>query len=143
MPAARRIAYLLAAATVALTACTNTKSAVSRRPQSGSATASAVAGVQQVTIEAGDDYRFHPSTFTVHPGRVQIILHHPGTGAPHNWQLVGFPADFVPLTQAGATSTATFVAPPLVGRAKRASYTFECTIHVAQGQVGTMIVTAP
>jgi plastocyanin len=143
MPAARRIAYLLAAATVALTACSNTKSAVSRQPQSGSASASAVAGVQQITLEAGDDYRFHPSTFTVHPGRVEVILKHPGTGAPHNWQLVDFPADFVPLTPAGQTSMATFTAPPLIGREKRAVYKFECTIHVAQGQVGTMIVAAP
>jgi plastocyanin len=143
MPAARRIAYLLAAATVALTACSNTKSAVSRHPQSGSAAASAIAGVQQITLQAGDDYRFHPATFTVHPGRVEVILHHPGTGAPHNWQLVGFPADFVPLTAAGETSKATFTAPPIPAGRTSEAYKFECTIHVAQGQVGTMIVTAP
>jgi plastocyanin len=143
MSAPRRLAYLLAAAIVALTACSNTKSAVSRHPQSGSGAASAVAGVQQITLEAGDDYRFHPSTFTVHPGRVEVILHHPGTGAPHNWQLVGFPADFVPLTPAGETSRATFTAPALPAGKQRATYRFECTIHVAQGQVGTMIVAAP
>lgn len=138
MTAARRTAALLAAAAVALAGCSNTEPAVNRRPLSGSATASLVNGVQQVTIDAGDDYRFHPSTFTVHPGRVEVILRHTGTGAPHNWQLVGFPADFVPLVSAGQTSMATFDAPAKPGR-----YQFECTIHVAQGQVGTMIVTAP
>jgi plastocyanin len=138
MPAARRALFLLAAATVALTACSNTESPVNRTGQSGSATASEVGGVQQITIEAGDDYRFHPSTFTVHPGRVQVILKHTGTGAPHNWSLTGFPADFVPLASAGQTKMATFDAPSKPGR-----YQFVCTIHIKQGQVGTMIVAAP
>lgn len=138
MTAGRRVAALLAAATLALTACSNTEASVNRRPLSGSGTASMVNGVQQITLDAGDDYRFHPSTFTVHPGPVEVILHHTGSGAPHNWQLVGFPADFVPLVSAGQTSMATFQAPAKPGR-----YQFECTIHVAQGQVGTMIVTAP
>ena len=102
----------------------------------GSAVASEVNGVQQITITAGDDYRFHPSTFTVHPGKVEVILKHPGTGAPHNWQLSDFAADFVPLTAAGQTSRATFMAP------SPGKYQFVCTIHVAQGQVGTMIVSA-
>jgi plastocyanin len=130
----RRCACLLGAAAMALTACSNGQGAVNRRPQSGSATASDTNGVQQITLEAGDDYRFHPSTIIVHPGTVRVVLHHPGTGAPHNWQLVGFPADFVPDTPAGETSQATFVAPS-PGR-----YKFECTIHVAQGQVGTLVV---
>jgi plastocyanin len=137
MSTARRALVLLATAALALSACSNSQSSVNRRPQSGSATASGVAGVQQITIQAGDDYRFHPSTFTVHPGRVQVILKHPGTGAPHNWSLVGFPADFVPLTPAGDTMQATFIAP-----SKPGTYKFVCTIHVDQGQVGTMIVTA-
>lgn len=137
MSALRRVACLLAVAGFALVGCTNTESPANRRPQSGAATASVIAGVQQVTIQAGDDYRFHPSTITVHPGKVEVILHHPGTGAPHNWQLTGFPADFVPLTAAGQTSRATFIA-PAPGR-----YRFICTIHVAQGQTGTLIVKKP
>jgi plastocyanin len=136
MPAARRAVFVLAAATVALTACSNTESPVNRRPNTGSATATDVAGVQRITLMAGDDYRFHPSTFTVHPGRVEVILKHTGTGAPHNWELTSFPADMVPLTSAGDTRMATFDAPS-PGR-----YKFICTIHVDQGQVGTMIVTA-
>ncbi len=118
-----------------VSACSNDQAAVNRRPNTGSATASTVAGVQQVTLSAGDDYRFRPSTITVHPGRVRIVLQHPGTGAPHNWQLPLFPADFVPLTVAGQTRSATFTAPS-PGR-----YEFVCTIHRKQGQRGTLIVT--
>lgn len=134
--ASRRGVRLVAVGMVVLTACSNTQSPVNRRPHSGSAVASAVNGVQQVTIEAGDDFRFHPSTITVHPGRVQIVLKHTGTGASHDWQIPDFPADFVPLTNAGQTRTATFIA-PAPGR-----YEFVCTIHVRQGQWGTLIVAS-
>lgn len=141
MPAARHARWLrglclAAVAMVAVTSCSNTESPVNRNPQSGSAVASTVNGVQQVTIEAGDDYRFHPSTITVHPGRVEIILKHTGTGAPHDWQLTDFPADFVPLTASGEIKMATFIA-PAPGR-----YEFVCTIHVRQGQRGTLIVAS-
>jgi plastocyanin len=134
LAACRRAAVLGAAVILALTACSNHESAVNRRPQSGSATASPANGIQQITIDAGDDYRFHPSTVVVFPGKVQVVLKHTGTGAPHDWQLPQFPADFVPITPAGQTSEATFVA-PAPGR-----YQFVCTIHRAQGQVGTLIV---
>jgi plastocyanin len=70
----------------------------------------------------------------VHPGKVEVILRNTGSGAPHNFQLTNFPADFVPLTQAGQTSEATFIAPS-PGR-----YQFVCTIHVEDGQTGTLIV---
>ena len=135
MSAARRPAYLLAVVGLALASCTNTQPAVNREPQSGSAAASTVGGVQQITISAGDDYRFHPSTVTVHPGELRVVLTHPGTGAPHNWQLPGRPNDDVPLTPAGQTNSVTFET-PAPGR-----YRFICSIHVTQGQVGTLIVT--
>jgi plastocyanin len=108
--------------------------AINRRPVTGTGTASVVNSVQQITIKAGDDYRFHPSTVVVHPGRVEVILQHPGTGAPHTWMLTGFPADFVPTTQAGQTRRATFTTPS-PGR-----YEFVCTIHRRQGQRGTLVV---
>ncbi len=137
MPA-RTVLALLGAALLSMgaAACSNDQGATNRRPHTGSATASTVNGVQQVTITAGDDYRFRPSTITVHPGKVEIVLKHPGTGAPHDWQLSKFPADFVPLTAAGQTRTVTFTAPS-PGR-----YQFVCTIHTRQGQLGTMIVTS-
>ena len=136
MPALRRVRCVTVASMIALTACSNAQSPVNRRPHTGSASASIVNGVQQVTIEVADDFRFHPSTITVHPGMVQIVLKHIGTGAPHDWELTKFAADFVPVTDAGQTRSATFVA-PAPGR-----YKFVCTIHQRQGQQGTMIVAS-
>jgi plastocyanin len=119
-----------------LAGCSNHSASINRRPQSStSATASTVNGVQQVTIYAGDTYRFSPDIITVHPGLVRVVLVHTGTGAPHDFQVLGFPADFVPLVSPKGTSSATFTA-PAPGR-----YTFVCTIHQTQGQIGTLIVT--
>jgi plastocyanin len=117
-------------------ACSNRQASINRRPQSGAASASVVNGAQQVTIYVGDTYRFSPDVITVHPGLVQVILVHQGTGAPHDLSVLGFPADFVPLVNPGGTSTATFMAPA------PGKYTFVCTIHQAQGEIGTLIVTA-
>ena len=133
-----RSALATAAITVALvgglTGCSNRQASINRNPQSGSSTAVDVDGVQQVTVTAGDDYRFTPDTITVHPGQVTITLINMGTGAPHNLSVLGFPADFVPLASAKQTTSATFTA-PAPGR-----YQFVCTIHVAQGQTGTLVV---
>jgi plastocyanin len=136
MPAARSAAAaaLLVGASL-LAACTNTEPAVNREPNTVSGTATVVNGVQQITVDAGDDFRFHPATIVVHPGEVRLILKHTGTGAPHDWRLNGFPADSVPLTPAGQTKVTTFMAPS-PGR-----YKFDCSIHLAQGMVGTLIVT--
>lgn len=130
------LSFVAAFAAVALTACTNSEAPVNRRPRTGSATASIINGVQRVTIEAGDDFRFHPSTIIVHPGKVEIVLKHTGSGAPHEWEVTDFPADFVPLTDEGETRMATFIAPA------PGSYEFICRIHVQQGQRGTLIVTS-
>ena len=129
-----RVLLAIAVAAACLCSCTNRQSPINRPSQSGSATASEVAGVQQVTVYVDDHFRFTPDVITVHPGPVRVTLVHRGTGAPHDLQVVGFPGDFVPLVQPGGTSSATFTA-PAPGR-----YTFVCTIHVAQGQTGTLIV---
>jgi plastocyanin len=133
-PARRLIVLTITGAAAALCACTNGQPAVNREPHPGSVTASVTNGVQRVRMEAGNDYRFHPSTVTVHPGKVQIVLVNTGTGAPHDWQLPRYPADFVPQIGAHETSSDTFTAPS-PGR-----YQFVCTIHERQGQVGTLIV---
>jgi plastocyanin len=136
LPAARSaVAAALLVAGLASAACTNTEPAVNREPNTGSAAASTVNGVQQITLTAGDDFRFHPATIVVHPGKVRLILKHTGTGAPHDWRLDGFPADSVPLTSAGQTKAVSFTAPS-PGR-----YKFVCSIHVTQGMVGTLVVT--
>jgi plastocyanin len=137
MPARRVAACALAAgAAVALLAgCTNTESPINRTPHTGTATASPGAGgIQTVTLTAGNDYRFHPSTIVVHPGRVRIMLVNDGTGAPHNWSLTGFPAAYAPNAQAGQTTMVSFIAP------SPGKYQFVCTIHERQGQTGTMVV---
>jgi plastocyanin len=134
------VGSLCAAALIVMSATACAKPPINRPGNSGSATASTVNGDQQITLTTGDDYRFHPATFTVHPGKVEVIVRNTGTGAPHEFQVTGFPATFVPLTPAGETQHATFTVPPLVD-GKTTRYRFECEIHVRQGQVGTMIVT--
>jgi plastocyanin len=128
------VAGAVAAPAVLLGGCTNSQAPVNREPHPGSVTATVTNGVQRVRIEAGNDYRFHPSTVTVHPGKVQIVLVNTGSGAPHDWQLPSYPKDFVPLIGAHQTSSASFTAPG-PGR-----YEFVCTIHERQGQIGTLIV---
>ncbi|MCW2523317.1 MAG: Copper binding cupredoxin [Frankiales bacterium] len=134
-----RTALVAGAATslsVLLLAGCQSQSAINREPQSNvSYSATVTDGVQNVVITTDNKYRFTPDVITVHPGKVRITLKHlPTGGAPHDWQLQGFPADFVPLTQSGQTNTAEFIA-PAPGR-----YQFVCTIHVVQGQTGTLVV---
>jgi plastocyanin len=130
-----RALALVGVCVLALVACSNRQASINRRPQYGAGTASAgPSGIQQITVYVNDKYRFDPDTITVHPGKVKITLVHQGTGAPHDLSVLGFPADFVPLVYPGGTTSATFTA-PAPGR-----YEFECTLHVAQGQTGTLVV---
>ncbi len=123
----------LLVAAVALTGC-QSQSAINRKPHTGTSTAVAADGVQDITITTDQNYRFDPSTITVHPGKVKITLTHTGTGAPHDWSLNGFPDDNVPLVSPGQTKSVEFTAP------SPGTYTFVCTIHVNQGQTGTLVV---
>ncbi len=126
---------LTAVLTAALTAgCSNTKSAAAKEPYTGTATASVVDGVQQVTLTVGPSFRFAPSTITVHPGRVKLTLHHLGTGSPHDWQLSVVPGAYIPELGDNETQSVSFTAP------SPGKYQFECTIHLRQGQTGTLIV---
>lgn len=132
--AQRLLAVVACAAVVPVAACNSTAS-VNKNPHTGVGTASSVDGLQVITVHTGVDYRFHPSTLTVHPGRVKIVLiNTEKEGAPHNLDVLKDPAANVPLTYAGETQSMTFVA-PAPGR-----YRIECSIHVAQGQTGTLIV---
>jgi plastocyanin len=128
------LATLLAAAM--LTGCQK-QSAINREPQTGTSTAAVQDGVQQVTLTTDEKYRFTPATITVHPGPVKITLKHVGSGgAPHDWSLDGFPNDYIPLTNAGQTKSIQFTAP------SPGTYTFVCTIHINQGQTGSLVVLA-
>ncbi|WP_375497700.1 cupredoxin domain-containing protein [uncultured Jatrophihabitans sp.] len=140
----RAIRTRLAAGVVALalvvgaaSGCSNTKSAAQRQPNSGSGTATMVDGAQQIVVVTGADLRFHPATLIVHPGKVRIILQNrtsTGSGPPHNLQVTGLPGAAVPLTPAGDVASVTFTA------GKPGRYDFVCTIHVQQGQTGTLVV---
>jgi len=114
--------------------CSNRQAAPNRRGHTGSATASVENGVQQVTLVVNDTFRFDPSTITVHPGKVTITLVHKGSGAPHDFSVDGAPADHVPLVHAGSTESQTFTTPA------PGTYRFVCTLHLAQGMTGTLVV---
>jgi len=144
---ARRPARLLVGAVAAacaaslLAGCSNGSTVAAKRPHQGTATASPLGnGVQQVTITTGNDLRFHPSTVVVHPGRVRIVLRNTakvGSGPPHNLRVPNLPgAPGTATISAGQSAHWEFVA-PAPGR-----YRFVCTIHVSQGQTGTLIVKA-
>ncbi len=135
----RTVAAGVAAVVVvgAASGCSNSRSAVQKEPHSGSGSATMVDGAQQITVLTGADLRFHPSTLIVHPGKVRIILNNRtsnGNGPPHNLQITGLPGAAVPLTPAGDVSSVTFTA------GKPGRYHFVCTIHVQQGQTGTLVV---
>jgi plastocyanin len=93
-------------------------------------------GTQSVEVDAGDDFRFHPSLINAAPGPVRLTLKHVGKGAPHNWQAPQLPGASVPLTTAGQSNSVRFT----IGRA--GDYRFVCSIHEAQGQVGRLVVAA-
>jgi plastocyanin len=117
--------------------CSNRSAPINKQTHAGTATASAVDGVQELTITSGVDLRFHPSTLIVQPGKVRITLINtakPGAGPPHNLQVTGLPGAFIPTTVAGDRGTVTFTAPA------PGTYTFVCLIHQAQNQTGKLIV---
>jgi len=93
-------------------------------------------GRQSVEIDADDGNRFHPSLVTARPGPVTVTLKHVGKGAPHNWSVTDLPAARVSLVSAGQSRSVTFTV------SKPGAYRFLCSIHVAQGQVGTLTVAA-
>ncbi|MCW2541584.1 MAG: blue (type 1) copper domain protein [Frankiales bacterium] len=129
-----KVGGLVVASALLLAGCQK-QSPINREPQTGATTASVEGGVQNVVLVTDLKYRFTPSTVTVHPGKVRITVQNVGKGgAPHDWQLQSFPADYVPLTQGGQSKSVEFTAPA------PGTYTFVCTIHVNQGQTGTLVV---
>ncbi|HEY3736989.1 MAG TPA: cupredoxin domain-containing protein [Jatrophihabitans sp.] len=132
------LAATVGAVLVLASACSSSDAHNNGAPQvqpTSAVTASAVGGIQQVVISAGDDLRFTPAVIAVHPGKVELIVKNVGKGAPHNLQFPGLPTDdWIPLTSAGQSNSITFTA-PAVG-----TYKFVCSIHEQQGQTGQLIV---
>jgi plastocyanin len=99
-------------------------------------------GVQEVTLETGDDYVFTPATFTVAPGRVRVTVRNLATRLTHNFV---FPrgtgpaeiSESIPALAPGDSDTIEFTV------TATGDYRFECSFHAALGQVGTMTVSGP
>ena len=96
-------------------------------------------GVQQVTLQTQDEYRFTPDRFTVAPGKVRLTVTNVGKELTHNFRFTpgkgpaAITAD-IPLLAPGQKETIEFtVTTP-------GDYGFECSFHVQLGQVGTMTV---
>ena len=97
-------------------------------------------GVQEITLTTGDDYRFSPSEFTVAPGEVRITVTNNATQYTHNFLFTegAGPAPIseqIPVLAPGDSTTIDItVTTP-------GDYPFECSFHVALGQVGVMTVS--
>jgi plastocyanin len=91
-------------------------------------------GVEAVTVDVGDDYRFTPATIDVTVGRIRLSLHHVGAGAPHTLYAADVPGMRIGLVRPGETQTVRFTA------SRPGRFRFICTIHEAQGQTGTLVV---
>ena len=97
-------------------------------------------GVQEITLETGDDYVFTPATFTVAPGQIRLTVRNTADQLTHNFVFTADtgPApitETIPVLAPGESQTIEFtVTAP-------GDYPFECTFHAALGQVGTMTVS--
>jgi plastocyanin len=97
-------------------------------------------GVQEITLQTGDDSTFTPKHFTVAPGEVRLTVVSTAKEMTHNFRFTpdAGPAPIekdIPLLAAGDTKTIDFTVE------KPGDYPFECSFHVQLGQVGTMTVS--
>jgi plastocyanin len=148
-PAARRgrlgglLVTALLTGLLALTGCSNeepTLPAATRTAGAAGAVSTAADGVQEITLETGDDYVFTPASFTVSPGQVRLTVRNTAEQLPHNFRFTTGkgPAEIteqIPVLAPGESKTIDFTA------TAPGDYPFECTFHVALGQVGTMTVS--
>ncbi|MGI8870036.1 MAG: cupredoxin domain-containing protein [Mycobacteriales bacterium] len=131
----RRVAVTLAAVLV-LTACGTSRGGGKKAVANTGTTYSVDAkGVQHVRIDGSTDDRFDPSSFTVHPGRVDIELHNTG-GAPHDLTFADPKLGSTGTVESGGTARLR------ISARATGHYPFVCEIHVRQGMTGTMIVKA-
>jgi plastocyanin len=129
-----------------LTGCSNSEPTLPEVTRATSADAGTVQtapdGVQEITLETGDDYAFTPAAFTVAPGPVRLTVRNTAKQLTHNFLFTKGkgPADIaeqIAFLGPGDTKTIEFTA------GSPGDYPFECSFHVALGQVGTMTVSAP
>jgi len=141
---ARAVLVALLLALGLLAGCTNETPATpdaTRTPDAGVGVVTTdEAGVQEITLETGDDYVFTPNTFTVAPGVVRLTVTNTATQLTHNFLFtegagVEDISEQIPLLAPGDSQTIEFtVTAP-------GDHPFECSFHTALGQVGTMTVS--
>ncbi|WP_409332030.1 plastocyanin/azurin family copper-binding protein [Trujillonella humicola] len=98
-------------------------------------------GTQEITLVVGDDYVFLPDAFRVAPGRVRLTLTSEARDLVHNIRFTpgGGPVPIeeeIPILNAGESETIEFAVD------QPGDYQYECSFHVALGQIGTMTVAA-
>ena len=99
-------------------------------------------GTQEVTLVVRDDYDFYPASFTVTTGRVRLTLTSEAEQLTHNIRFTpgAGPAPIgeeIPIVAPGASDTMEFAVQ------QAGDYQYECSFHVALGQIGMMTVTPP
>lgn len=97
-------------------------------------------GTQEVDVLVRDDYVFYPRVLTVTTGRVRLSLINEAKEMTHNFRFTpGLgPVDIaenIPLVAPGDRDTFEFAVD------QPGDYQYECSFHVALGQIGTMTVT--
>ena len=128
-----------------LTACAQRVGVSAQAPAAGTGNAVSPStpqadAAQEVTLVVSDDFVFAPEHFSVVPGRVRLRVESQATQMTHNFRFSpgGGPVDIaasIPVLAPGETGTVEFdVDQP-------GDYQYECSFHVAVGQIGTMTVT--
>ena len=137
------LAVLAGGGALALSACgadSPESGGTNGQPSSGKVTVAAD-GTQEITIFVQDDYVFRPAAFAVAAGRVRLTLASEAKELTHNIRFTpdAGPTDIeeeIPILAPGQSETIEFAVE------QPGDYPYECSFHVALGQVGTMTVTA-
>lgn len=94
-------------------------------------------GVQEVEIDASDNYRFVPSTIKAQPGTIKLTLVNKAKSATHNLVFKpGGPTAEIPYLAPKSSKSITFDV------TAAGDFPFVCTFHESLGQKGTLIVSA-
>jgi plastocyanin len=135
-------ALVIAVAGLALAGCTQsgsrahvsgTGAAVAAQPSATATAQPAADGVQQVVIDATDEFHFKPDTVLARPGKLRITLTNPSV----------FPVDLA-IPTLGVHSTTVFAGKSSVIEvtiSAAGDYSFVCTFHEHDGMTGTLIVS--
>jgi len=137
------MAFGLGAALFGLAACTgHAQETVNEenkkaQPQKDTVTITPNAsGVQEVEVDASDNYRFVPSTIHAQPGTIKLTLVNNATSETHNLVFKpGGPTAEIPYLAPKTKKSITF-------DVTAGDYPFVCTFHESLGQKGTLIVSA-